>query len=161
VAEGGGLLNRYRLVKAYRGFESLRLRHPPASSSIASAILSQFDSETPTLVEQHAVARSQGDDDATPSRHQTHKPDAKEVRRCIVCVGFDRSLNFFDRRFVSARSIMDTSLSPWLCFCINKTEGGTGGMKQILLAAGNFFAGLLSIPRHTTSSVDRSCEPMA
>jgi Protein of unknown function (DUF3617) len=28
VAEGGGLLNRYRLVKAYRGFESLRLRHP-------------------------------------------------------------------------------------------------------------------------------------
>ena len=26
VAEGGGLLNRYRLVKAYRGFESLRLR---------------------------------------------------------------------------------------------------------------------------------------
>src|SRR6185312_9970749 len=30
VAEGGGLLNRYRLVKAYRGFESLRLRHPPS-----------------------------------------------------------------------------------------------------------------------------------
>jgi hypothetical protein len=28
VAEGGGLLNRYTLVKAYRGFESLRLRHP-------------------------------------------------------------------------------------------------------------------------------------
>jgi hypothetical protein len=27
VAEGGGLLNRYTLVKAYRGFESLRLRH--------------------------------------------------------------------------------------------------------------------------------------
>jgi hypothetical protein len=26
VAEGGGLLNRYRLVKVYRGFESLRLR---------------------------------------------------------------------------------------------------------------------------------------
>ena len=28
VAEGGGLLNRYTLVKAYRGFESLRLRQP-------------------------------------------------------------------------------------------------------------------------------------
>ena len=27
-AEGGGLLNRYTLVKAYRGFESLRFRHP-------------------------------------------------------------------------------------------------------------------------------------
>ena len=27
VAEGGGLLNRYTLLKAYRGFESLRLRH--------------------------------------------------------------------------------------------------------------------------------------
>jgi hypothetical protein len=25
-AEGGGLLNRYRVVKLYRGFESLRLR---------------------------------------------------------------------------------------------------------------------------------------
>ena len=28
MAEGGGLLNRYTLVKAYRGFESLRLRQP-------------------------------------------------------------------------------------------------------------------------------------
>jgi hypothetical protein len=27
VAEGGGLLNRYRVVKPYRGFESLRLRY--------------------------------------------------------------------------------------------------------------------------------------
>jgi hypothetical protein len=27
AAEGGGLLNRYRVVKPYRGFESLRLRH--------------------------------------------------------------------------------------------------------------------------------------
>ena len=30
VAEGGGLLNRYRVVKPYRGFESLRLRQPPS-----------------------------------------------------------------------------------------------------------------------------------
>ena len=29
VAEGGGLLNRYRVVKPYRGFESLRLRQIP------------------------------------------------------------------------------------------------------------------------------------
>src|SRR5882724_1944779 len=28
-AEGGGLLNRYRVVKPYRGFESLRLRQLP------------------------------------------------------------------------------------------------------------------------------------
>ena len=27
AAEGGGLLNRYRVVKPYRGFESPRLRH--------------------------------------------------------------------------------------------------------------------------------------
>ena len=27
VAEGGGLLNRYTIVKSYPGFESLRLRH--------------------------------------------------------------------------------------------------------------------------------------
>jgi hypothetical protein len=31
VAEGGGLLNRYRVVKPYRGFESLRLRQPSPS----------------------------------------------------------------------------------------------------------------------------------
>jgi hypothetical protein len=31
-AEGGGLLNRYRVVKPYRGFESLRLRHPVNSN---------------------------------------------------------------------------------------------------------------------------------
>jgi hypothetical protein len=31
VAEGGGLLNRYRVVKPYRGFESLRLRHPASN----------------------------------------------------------------------------------------------------------------------------------
>jgi hypothetical protein len=32
VAEGGGLLNRYRVVKPYRGFESLRLRQPLKNS---------------------------------------------------------------------------------------------------------------------------------
>jgi hypothetical protein len=32
VAEGGGLLNRYRVVKPYRGFESLRLRQIPIAS---------------------------------------------------------------------------------------------------------------------------------
>jgi len=32
VAEGGGLLNRYRVVKPYRGFESLRLRQKPECS---------------------------------------------------------------------------------------------------------------------------------
>ena len=32
VAEGGGLLNRYRVVKPYRGFESLRLRHTSVAS---------------------------------------------------------------------------------------------------------------------------------
>ena len=37
VAEGGGLLNRYRVVKPYRGFESLRLRHPlPCGLRVAS-----------------------------------------------------------------------------------------------------------------------------
>ena len=37
VAEGGGLLNRYRLVKAYRGFESLRLRHPSHCPALRAA----------------------------------------------------------------------------------------------------------------------------
>ena len=35
MAEGGGLLNRYTLLKAYRGFESLRLRHPPTGGMAA------------------------------------------------------------------------------------------------------------------------------
>jgi hypothetical protein len=33
VAEGGGLLNRYRVVKPYRGFESLRLRQSTFSGT--------------------------------------------------------------------------------------------------------------------------------
>jgi hypothetical protein len=37
VAEGGGLLNRYRVVKPYRGFESLRLRHPLFSLRFGAA----------------------------------------------------------------------------------------------------------------------------
>jgi hypothetical protein len=35
VAEGGGLLNRYRVVKPYRGFESLRLRQNAVSARIS------------------------------------------------------------------------------------------------------------------------------
>jgi hypothetical protein len=35
VAEGGGLLNRYRVVKPYRGFESLRLRQSMFSITYA------------------------------------------------------------------------------------------------------------------------------
>jgi hypothetical protein len=38
VAEGGGLLNRYRVVKPYRGFESLRLRHPASCPARADAL---------------------------------------------------------------------------------------------------------------------------
>ncbi len=42
-AEGGGLLNRYRVVKLYRGFESLRLRQLLPSPSILLLTLSSFD----------------------------------------------------------------------------------------------------------------------
>jgi hypothetical protein len=38
VAEGGGLLNRYRVVKPYRGFESLRLRQPLVAWARRAAI---------------------------------------------------------------------------------------------------------------------------
>jgi hypothetical protein len=40
VAEGGGLLNRYRVVKPYRGFESLRLRQ--SSNRTANATCRRF-----------------------------------------------------------------------------------------------------------------------
>jgi hypothetical protein len=36
-AEGGGLLNRYRVVKLYRGFESLRLRQPSHINQLLNA----------------------------------------------------------------------------------------------------------------------------
>ena len=45
MAEGGGLLNRYRVVKPYRGFESLRLRHPRSSSRGAGQALCRFTSK--------------------------------------------------------------------------------------------------------------------
>ena len=35
MAEGGGLLNRYRVVKPYRGFESLRLRQSSINQLIS------------------------------------------------------------------------------------------------------------------------------
>ena len=38
VAEGGGLLNRYRGVNLYRGFESLLLRHFPFNSATVSRL---------------------------------------------------------------------------------------------------------------------------
>jgi hypothetical protein len=46
VAEGGGLLNRYRVVKPYRGFESLRLRHPRHSCEAAAGRRQSFISYT-------------------------------------------------------------------------------------------------------------------
>ena len=39
VAEGGGLLNRYRVVKPYRGFESLRLRQHRRTPATGCKIL--------------------------------------------------------------------------------------------------------------------------
>ena len=49
MAEGGGLLNRYRLVKAYRGFESLRLRQFGANICGESHILQILPTLEPTL----------------------------------------------------------------------------------------------------------------
>ena len=79
VAEGGGLLNRYRVVKPYRGFESLRLRHPhqaalyfPNSAWRSAAgyserpILLSFSSSTRILASRSAV-RSEG---SSPARNR-------------------------------------------------------------------------------------------
>jgi hypothetical protein len=54
VAEGGGLLNRYRVVKPYRGFESLRLRQP-----LFSRLFPRFpDTESRAAVDAHTANRS-------------------------------------------------------------------------------------------------------
>jgi hypothetical protein len=50
VAEGGGLLNRYRVVKPYRGFESLRLRHLVAD--FVSPDLFAFFCDVPPRIQQ-------------------------------------------------------------------------------------------------------------
>lgn len=50
MAEGGGLLNRYRLVKAYRGFESLRLRQSFHSLHSNPRFFSAFPCSADTLL---------------------------------------------------------------------------------------------------------------
>jgi hypothetical protein len=53
VAEGGGLLNRYRVVKPYRGFESLRLRQRDnkVPSTDMALLLDHLVSATDTCTE--------------------------------------------------------------------------------------------------------------
>jgi hypothetical protein len=59
VAEGGGLLNRYRLVKAYRGFESLCLRQQNLNSDGGGALTSDVYAMQPTPARiQHELNRS-------------------------------------------------------------------------------------------------------
>ena len=48
VAEGGGLLNRYRVVKPYRGFESLRLRHSASPSELRRIGIASRQSRKPS-----------------------------------------------------------------------------------------------------------------
>ena len=74
VAEGGGLLNRYRLVKAYRGFESLRLRHLPA---LAAPILS------PAPMQGRQVARWSSNDLLRHS-HQAIEAISGRLQRCTI-----------------------------------------------------------------------------
>lgn len=49
VAEGGGLLNRYRVVKPYRGFESLRLRQSYASVPGATPVRHAVGTVPPSI----------------------------------------------------------------------------------------------------------------
>ena len=61
VAEGGGLLNRYRVVKPYRGFESLRLRQmgvsarTPATSGVFETRVAPESGESAESRESTAV----------------------------------------------------------------------------------------------------------
>ena len=50
AAEGGGLLNRYRVVKPYRGFESPRLRQPSFVSFPARQQMVDSPTPSPHLV---------------------------------------------------------------------------------------------------------------
>ncbi len=56
VAEGGGLLNRYRVVKPYRGFESLRLRQ--FSGLIPATIVFPFSTALKAMEENPCPSQS-------------------------------------------------------------------------------------------------------
>ena len=62
MAEGGGLLNRYRVVKPYRGFESLRLR---GCHAIAAKQRRRAGAQSPAL---HAVSAQ------SPLKKNCHAP---------------------------------------------------------------------------------------
>ena len=56
AAEGGGLLNRYRVVKPYRGFESLRLRHLLENTTLFQCI-ARLPLRTPIHLPIHSFVR--------------------------------------------------------------------------------------------------------
>ena len=55
MAEGGGLLNRYRVVKPYRGFESLRLRQNRQFCDIARRVIRQPPAARSFILNPHVL----------------------------------------------------------------------------------------------------------
>ena len=74
VAEGGGLLNRYRVVKPYRGFESLRLRHFPRCCFLPTKLTSR-----------HYRSRSLRHDDETCHRRLPFSARHHSAPRSTEC----------------------------------------------------------------------------
>ena len=77
MAEGGGLLNRYTLVKAYRGFESLRLRHHRVFSHFVDA--RAHDATWPPKTDYYQTSQDLLDHDSGI----VHKALSDELRRKV------------------------------------------------------------------------------
>jgi hypothetical protein len=75
VAEGGGLLNRYTLLKAYRGFESLRLRQP-ATGSMAADLCVEFCLRQCSIAASIAAAKSH------KARRDWHRSEVEFTAMC-------------------------------------------------------------------------------
>src|SRR6266478_5113544 len=96
VAEGGGLLNRYRVVKPYRGFESLRLRQDYGFRDVPSDSRHFHDclpTQPQPAIADHDVPTHEavGDEKGDGLRHILRLADAGD-RRFGSIVGKDRHL---------------------------------------------------------------------
>ena len=132
MAEGGGLLNRYRVVKPYRGFESLRLRQLYATAC-------------PAIRSSRAARRTASCGHVVPGSPQA----LFEVRHRAAFFGNCPETEEKARRPVIARSVAaldfgldvtpDAFTSP--CYCIESDAAGFLGLFHLSFSFGGELLG--------------------
>src|SRR5690348_4500412 len=88
VAEGGGLLNRYRVEKLYRGFESLSLRQNcpplPIPPSTAKPVSPQLLHVPRAVARADVAIRSTYSIRSAAERARSHSPILREIPLAIA-----------------------------------------------------------------------------